>query len=65
MLFEDDNDPKTRQPKLRPLDKYSVAELRDYIVQLKAEIVRTEAELGKKEQHKSAMDALFKASADH
>jgi uncharacterized small protein (DUF1192 family) len=64
MLFEDENDSRTGQPKLRSLDKLSVAELRDYIVQLKAEITRTETELGKKEQHKSAMEALFKSSAD-
>lgn len=61
MIFDDDTDPKTKKQKLRPLDNLSVPELRDYIEQLKNEIVRVEADIQKKEKHKAAADALFKS----
>lgn len=61
MIFDDDTDPKTKKPKPRSLDNMSVPDLRDYIEQLKAEIVRVEAEAHKKEKHKAAADALFKS----
>ena len=61
MIFDDDTDPKTKKQKLRPLDNLSVPELRDYIQQLKNEIVRVEADIQKKEKHKAAADALFKS----
>ena len=61
MIFDDDTDPKTKKQKLRPLDNLSVPELRDYIQQLKNEIVRVEADIHKKEKHKAAADALFKS----
>ena len=60
MIFDEDLDPKTKKIKLRVLDNMSVAELADYVEQLKAEILRAEAEIKKKEKHKTAMDALFK-----
>jgi len=41
------------------LEDMSVDDLRQRIEDLKAEIVRTEGELTKKEAHKSASDALF------
>ncbi len=59
MVFDDDFDPRTKKPKLRPLDNFSVIELRDYILQLQEEILRVEAELMKKEKHKNAAEALF------
>ncbi len=61
MIFDDDTDPKTKKQKLRPLDNLSVPELRDYIQQLKEEIVRAEADIQKKEKHKAAAAALFKS----
>ena len=36
-------------------------ELRDYIQQLKAEIMRAEADIQKKEKHKAAADLIFKS----
>lgn len=60
MMFDDDTDPKTKKQKPRVLDNLSVPELRNYIEELKAEILRVEADIQKKEKHKSAADALFK-----
>ncbi|MCE9507102.1 MAG: DUF1192 domain-containing protein [Alphaproteobacteria bacterium] len=61
MIFDDDTDPKTKKPKLRALDNMSVPELKEYVRQLKDEIVRAEADIQKKEKHKAAADALFKS----
>lgn len=61
MILDDDLDPKTKKAKPRPLDNMSVPELKAYVQQMKDEIARVEAEIQKKEQHKSAADALFKS----
>lgn len=44
------------------LERFSVAELKDRIEMLKTEILACEAELAKKQTHKSAADALFGGS---
>ena len=62
MIFNEDTDPKTKRQKLRPLDNMSVPDLKEYAEQLKAEILRAEAEIQKKEKHKNAADAIFKTS---
>lgn len=62
MLTDDDTDPKTRRAKPRLLDNMSVPDLKEYVLQLQSEIARAEAEIAKKEKHKSAADALFKTS---
>lgn len=49
----------TPAPQPRPLDRLSVEELQQRIKDLKAEIAACEAELEKKQAHKSAADALF------
>ncbi|MCK5555640.1 MAG: DUF1192 domain-containing protein [Alphaproteobacteria bacterium] len=59
MILDDDLDPKTKKAKPRSLDNLSVPELREYIQQMKDEIARVEADIQKKEKHKSAADALF------
>lgn len=61
MIFDDDTDPKTKKQKLRTLDNMSVPELRAYVVQLKEEITRVEADIAKKEKHRAAADTLFKS----
>lgn len=61
MLTDDDTDPKTRRAKPRLLDPMSVPELKEYVVHLQAEIARAEAEIAKREKHKSAADAIFKS----
>ena len=62
MILDDDLDPKTKKAKPRALDNLSVADLKEYVQQMKDEIARVEAEIQKKDKHKSAMDALFKKS---
>ncbi len=61
MFSDDDLDPKTKRLKARPLDNMSVPELKDYVAQLKEEIIRAEADMAKKEKSKAAADALFKS----
>ncbi len=60
MLTDDDNEPRNRPRKPRPLDNMSIDELKQYVVDLKDEIVRVEAAIQAKEAHKAAMAALFK-----
>ena len=50
---------RTRLEKL-PLDTLGVDELREYIGELQAEIVRVEADIGRKNSHRAAADAFFK-----
>lgn len=54
-MFADE--PRAEKPV--SLEDMSVDDLRQRIEDLKAEIVRTEAELEKKQAHKAASDALF------
>lgn len=63
MIFDDENDPKTKRQKPRALDKLSVEDLREYVAQLQEEIARVEEEISKKEKHLSAADAIFKKPA--
>lgn len=55
-MFED-NEPVA--PKPLDLERLSVDDLHARIESLKAEIAACEAELARKEKHKSAADALF------
>ncbi len=60
-MFDDDEPkPKPRRLTALPLDPLGVAELESYIDELRAEIVRAEAEIGRKRGHRSAADAFFK-----
>jgi uncharacterized small protein (DUF1192 family) len=54
-VFEDEPTPE----KKLDLERLSVEELEQRILDLKAEIVACETELNKKQSHKSAADALF------
>ena len=62
MRDEDDNLPRPRPARLAPpvLDTWAVAELEAYIGELRAEIVRAEAEIARKSSHRSAADAFFR-----
>lgn len=64
MIFDDDTEPKTKKKILKPLDKFSIDELAEYIDDLKTEIIRAETEMGKKKKHMTAVDALFKKQDD-
>lgn len=59
-MFDDDLDPSTKKPQLKNLDNFSVDELGDYIEQLKAEIVRAEAEMARKKASRDAASSFFK-----
>ena len=59
-MFDDDLDPRTKKKTLKPLDNYSIDELKEYIEILKSEILRAEQEIIKKEAHKNAASSFFK-----
>lgn len=61
MQDEYDQPPRKRQrlEKLL-LDTLGVAELHDYIAELREEIARVEADIGRKQSHRSAADAFFR-----
>ena len=64
MTFDPDLSPQRKKP--APLNLYalSVPELKEYIAELKAEILRAEEEAARKEKHLLAADAVFKKSGD-
>ncbi len=61
MDFED-LEPRAKAKKPKPLDDLSVADLKDYVTALKAEIARVEAAIKAKQAHLEAMEALFKGA---
>ena len=61
MLTDDEGPPPTsRWLEKLPLDLLGVAELRDYIGALQAEIARVEADITRKQTHRNAADAFFR-----
>ena len=62
MIIDDDETPPPRPARLTklPLDLLGVAELREYIDELRAEIARVEADVARKTSHRSAADAFFR-----
>ena len=58
----DDEDPPRPKRRLTPLvlDTLGVDELRDYISELRTEIDRVEADISKKEGHRSQAETFFK-----
>ena len=58
----DDELPVPRPARLvKPvLDRFSISELQDYIAELKVEIIRAEADIGKKGLSRNAAEAFFK-----
>ncbi len=61
-MFDDDLDPQKKKKTLKKLDSLSLDELRDYIAELKEEIIRAEGEIARKSTHMSAAAALFKTT---
>ncbi|HTW28353.1 MAG TPA: DUF1192 domain-containing protein [Acetobacteraceae bacterium] len=61
-MREDDDAPPRPQARLTPLvlDGLGIAELEGYIAALRAEIARAEAEIDRKQGHRSAADAVFR-----
>ncbi len=57
----DDLEPKTKKPQKRNLEPLGVAELENYIGELREEIARVEADIARKKKHLSAAESLFKS----
>lgn len=56
----DEELPGKKPAAVKNLEPLSVDELKAYIVDLQAEITRVEADIAKKQAHKSAADSFFK-----
>jgi uncharacterized small protein (DUF1192 family) len=61
-MIEEEEGPVRKRARLEKLalDTLGVAELREYIDELKAEIARVEADIERKHGHRSAADAFFR-----
>jgi uncharacterized small protein (DUF1192 family) len=61
-MLEDDDLPRPKPARLvKPvLEMWGVAELEGYIGELRAEIARAEADILRKQSHRSAADAFFR-----
>lgn len=61
MIADDDNlPPRPKRLEKLPLDLLGVAELGEYIGELRAEIARVEGEITRKSAHRNAADAFFR-----
>jgi uncharacterized small protein (DUF1192 family) len=65
-MAQDDDLPVRKRKRLEALalDSLGVDELRDYIVELREEISRVEADIARKHSHRSAADAFFRRPTD-
>ena len=61
-MAEDDDAPPKKRLRLEKLvlDTLGIDELRDYIGELRDEITRVEADIVRKQSHKTAADAFFR-----
>jgi uncharacterized small protein (DUF1192 family) len=61
-MRDEEDAPVRRRIRLEKLvlDTMSVEELRDYIGELREEIARVEADISRKQSHRSAADAFFR-----
>jgi uncharacterized small protein (DUF1192 family) len=61
-MAQEEDAPPLKRRRLEPLllDSLGIAELRLYIDELKTEIARVEADINRKNSHRSAADAFFK-----
>jgi len=61
-MAEEEDVPVRKRTRLERLvlDTLGIEELRDYIGELREEIVRVEADIGRKSSHRSAADAFFR-----
>jgi uncharacterized small protein (DUF1192 family) len=65
-MARDEDDPPLRRRRLEPLtlDSLGIEEMREYITELKAEIARVEADISRKQGHRSAADAFFRRPSE-
>jgi len=59
-MDEEDLLPKRKPAPPKDLTLLGIAELEEYIAELRSEIARTEAEIAEKRKHRGGADALFK-----
>jgi uncharacterized small protein (DUF1192 family) len=61
-MAEDDDLPVRKRTRLEKvvLDSLGIEEMRAYIDELRAEILRVEADIARKQGHRSAADAFFR-----
>ena len=61
-MIEEEDGPVRKRIRLEKLvlDTLGIEELRDYIAELREEITRVEADIGRKSPHRNAADAFFK-----
>ncbi len=61
-MARDEDELPIKRRRLEPLllDSLGIEELRLYIDELRAEIARVEADIGRKNTHRNAADAFFK-----
>ena len=61
-MLEDDEGPPRKRLRLERLvlDTLGIEELRDYISELREEIARVEADIDRKQGHRSAADSFFR-----
>ena len=61
-MARDDDEPVLKRTRLEKLllDALGIDELRGYITELREEIMRVEADITRKQSHKSAADAFFR-----
>lgn len=59
-MFED-LEPRKKPPAQKDLSDLGIVELEEYIVELKAEILRTEKEIEKKKAVRDRADSAFKS----
>ena len=61
-MAREEDETLTKRRRLDPLllDTMGIEELRSYIDELRTEIARVEADIGRKNSHRDAADAFFK-----
>lgn len=61
-MAREEDEPPIKRRRLEPLllDSLGIDELRSYIDELRTEIARVEADIVRKNSHRSAADAFFK-----
>jgi uncharacterized small protein (DUF1192 family) len=57
----EDLEPRKKKPQLRDLEPLSIAELEDYIADMRTEIARVEAKIAAKKSHRGAAASIFKS----
>ena len=60
-LMDDELDDRKPKKQLKPLDNLGVAELEEYIAELRSEIVRAEAVIAFKKAHRAGVEGLFRS----